>query len=299
MFSSRFGADGRMIEVDYSQLEVVVQAILTADQQFVQDVIDGVDFHVKRLAVMLNEPYDTVYLKCHTDTHPEHKAYKKLRTKAKGFTFARAFGAGKASISANTGMTEDEVQMLIDAEEIMYPGVAKFFDSIEEELTRTRKPTLHFEPCPDTPGRSIQCGVGYWTGPTQARFGFLEVPAPAYKRKHNGGKETAWYRPSIQNYPVQGTAGHIVQIALGKLWRWFVANDNYGGLALMVNTVHDCEWTDAHASIAVQVAEDVTRILEAVPAYLQELFGFTSPVQFPCEAEMGLNLLNMKGINHD
>ena len=297
-FTSRF-PDGMMIESDYSQLEVVVQGLLTGDQNMIQDIKDGVDFHVKRLAAKLGEPYDEVWEKCHNEDHPDYKVYKQMRTKAKGFTFARAFGAGKASIAANTGMTEDEVQTLIDAEEVMYPGVSKFFDSIEAELTRTRVPTLHREPLPDQPGRSVQCGAGYYIGPTQVRFGFLETPAPAYKRKHNGGKETTWYRPSIQNYPVQGEAAHIVQIAVGKVWRdLFVATDNYYGNALLVNTVHDCVVADSAEGYTEPVAKDIVRVMQDVPAMLKELFGTETPVGFPCEAEVGFNLLDMKGINN-
>ncbi len=296
MFVSRF-VNGMMIESDYSQLEVVVQGLLTGDTQMLQDINEGVDFHVKRLSVMLGEPYDEVYEKCHNEEHPEYVVYKGLRSKAKGFTFARTFGAGKASIAANTGMSEDDVQKLIDAEEEMYPNVSKFFDSVEETLTKTKVPTLHREYLSDQPGRSVQCGVGYYTGITQARFGFLEVPAPAFKRKANQGKETAWYRPSIMNYPVQGTAGHLVQMALGKVWRErFIATDNYNGKAFLVNTVHDCAWVDAAGSIAEQVARDVTLTLESVPVILKETFGIDSPVPFPCEAEIGINLLSMKGL---
>jgi DNA polymerase I-like protein with 3'-5' exonuclease and polymerase domains len=293
MFTSRF-ADGKMLEIDYSQLEVVVQGILTQDKQLIQDIKDGVDFHCKRLAAKLQEDYEEVYKKCHDESHPDHKAYKVMRSAAKGFTFARAFGAGKASIAANTGMSEDEVQTLIDAEEIMYPGVSKFFDSIEETLQQTRVPSLRYEPLPDQPGRSVQCGIGYYTGPTECIFGFYEVPYPAYKRK-NTGREAGFYRPSIQNYPVQGTAGHLVQIALGKLFRWYIQHPQRESFRI-VNTVHDCVWLDCKPEIAGHIGKQAQAVLEGVPAYLKELFNIDCPVEFPCETEIGDNLLNMKVI---
>lgn len=90
MFISRFGKDGVMAEIDYSQLEVIVQAVLSRDPQLMQDVIDGVDFHCKRLAFKLQEDYDEVYKKCHNEDHPEHAKYKVMRTKIKQFTFQRA-----------------------------------------------------------------------------------------------------------------------------------------------------------------------------------------------------------------
>lgn len=296
MFTSRFEG-GKMVEIDYSQLEVVVQALITGDEQMIADIQAGIDFHCKRLAAKLDEVYEDVLKACKDESHPDHASYAEQRTGAKGFTFQRAFGAGKLAISAATGMTEDEVQLLIDAEEKMYPNVRTFFDSIEAILDSTRVPTQHREELPDKPGHYVQCGAGFYTGITQARFGFLEVPAPAFKRKQNEGRDTTWYRPSIQNYPVQGTAGHIVQMALGRAWRWMVSNNNYSGRAYLVNTVHDCVWLDCAPEIAEQVAREIKAILESVPTILKETFNIDSPVGFPCDAEIGDNLLTLKGLH--
>ncbi|CCD15590.1 unnamed protein product, partial [Trypanosoma congolense IL3000] len=48
LFVSRFGEKGRCVEIDYSQLEIVVMAILCEDERLVADLNNGVDFHVKR-----------------------------------------------------------------------------------------------------------------------------------------------------------------------------------------------------------------------------------------------------------
>ena len=98
-FSSRFGADGRIVEVDYSALEVVALAAISGDMNLMQQLLDGTDMHCYRLAGSLNEPYDEVYEKCHNEAHPEHKKYKQLRTDTKPRAFANQYGASAAGIA--------------------------------------------------------------------------------------------------------------------------------------------------------------------------------------------------------
>ena len=64
----------------------------------------------------------------------------------------------------------------------------------------------------------------------------------------------------------------------------------------LVNTVHDCVWLDCKPEVAGHVGAQAQRVLEGVPAYLKELFNIDCPVKFPCETEIGDNLLNMRGI---
>jgi DNA polymerase I-like protein with 3'-5' exonuclease and polymerase domains len=94
----------------------------------------------------------------------------------------------------------------------------------------------------------------------------------------------------MKNYPVQGTGGEIVQIILGKLVRHFIKMKNYGGKALLCNTVHDCVWIDYHPDVQEQLAADVKRIMESVPEVLEELYGMDVQVPFPIEIEIGPNL---------
>ena len=108
------------------------------------------------------------------------------------------------------------------------------------------------------------------------------------------GIEDSFSPPELKNYPVQGTGGEVVQMILGKLWRHFVANDNYGGLALLVNTVHDCVWTDNHKSVSKEVHADIKRIMENVPQYMKEIYDMDVTVPFPVEVECGPNMLELK-----
>ncbi|UYD72379.1 DNA polymerase I [Acinetobacter phage AIIMS-AbE5-RC] len=88
MFVSRFGSDGRLVECDYSALEVVALASISGDKNLLQQLVDGTDMHCYRLAGALGEDYATVFEKCHDKSHPEHKKYKQLRTDIKPRAFA-------------------------------------------------------------------------------------------------------------------------------------------------------------------------------------------------------------------
>ncbi len=98
----------------------------------------------------------------------------------------------------------------------------------------------------------------------------------------------------LKNYPVQGTAGEIVQIVIGKLWRHFLETNNYDGSALLCNTVHDCCWIDTTSKLANSIAGNIKQIMESVPQYLKELYGMDVTVPFPVSMSFGKNLYEQK-----
>lgn len=290
MFTSRFGnVEGRMAEIDYSQLEVVIQGVLTKDKQLVQDLNDRVDFHCKRLAVKLNEPYADVLLKAKKDpNHPEHEKYAQLRTFAKEFSFQRAYGAGVDAVVASTGMSKADVEALVEAESKLYPGVAEFDRRLEALITKNRKSTtnkLFIE------GVSFTQGISHWDSPTGTRYTWREGITPDFMHRH--GKYTGFSPTERKNYPVQGFGGEVVQAILGRLFRYMLANDRFDGNVLLVNSVHDCVWLDGKVDIIEKVAKEVKQIMETIP----ELYNSTFPnldvnVPFPTELEIGTSLFD-------
>ena len=293
MFVSRFGSDGVMAEVDYSQLEVIVQGLLSLDPTLVQDIQNKVDFHCKRLSAKLKEDYAHVKGICSDEDHPEFADYKAMRTDVKGFTFQRAYGAGAAGIAASTGMALEEVEALIVAEEALYPGITKFYDEVQSEVEQSRICTDITSELSDKPGVYVQCARGYYKTPTQALFCFQEQGNAAWLRGKTG-RDASFYRPHIQNYPIQGVGGQLVQYVLGKLYRYFADNDNFGGEAFLVNTVHDCVWYDfKNKEVADSILPTVIEIMESIPVILKEMFGLDCPVPFSVDAEIGSNMLNL------
>jgi len=82
-FVSRWGEDGRIIEADFSQLEVIVGAILSGDPVLKQDILDGVDSHSMAASWIFGEEYDIIR-QAYLDEDP---TWTKRRSQSKGPNF--------------------------------------------------------------------------------------------------------------------------------------------------------------------------------------------------------------------
>lgn len=286
IFVSRFGADGQMIEADYSQLEVVVQGLLSGDVNLCKDLIAKVDFHCKRVALKNSVSYDFALFHCKNEDAPDFPKWKKERTKCKIFSFQRAYGAGPGLIAEETGMDIEEVKDMIVKEDAEYPGVVKFNAEVEATVLGTAEP---FRAGAEEGYRVFR--KGYWQAPTGTLYCWRSYDAPSYLRRQG---ITDTFKPTeLKNYPVQGTGGEIVQMIVGRLWRYFMKMNNWDGKAFLVNTVHDCIWVDAHSSVVQEVAHVIKVIMESVPKMLEKEFGIKCPVPFPVDVEAGTNMLEL------
>lgn len=288
-FVSRFkDGEGRMLEFDYSQLEVIGQAVLTNDQRLIEDINSGIDFHCKRVSLAFGIPYEQAVYLCKDESAPEHKVWKTRRTKAKIFSFQRAYGAGSSLIALTTGMAQEEVEAMIELEEQEYPGIPAFFELVKSAVEST----------PDWRFFDAEAGIsmhkGQWQAFTGTKYIWRQYPAKEWQRKR--GIRASFSPTEMKNYPVQGTSGEFVQIAMGMLARRFIATNNYDGKAYLINTVHDCFWVDCHKSVLIQVCADLKRILEAIPMYIKETWGIQVPVKFPTDGEIGFNMHTMHGL---
>jgi DNA polymerase-1 len=289
MFVSRFGAEGIMLEADYSQLEVVVQGVLSHDAALCKDLNDKIDFHCKRVAAKRNVTYEYALDWCKNEKHPDYAEGKKERTLCKVFSFQRAYGAGAAKIAYETDMDIDVVKALIAAEEVMYPGVVKFNADVESSVFKTASP---FNALSSDGVTWKTYRKGYYIAPTGTRYVFTSKDAMDWQLKR--GIRDSFMPTELKNYPVQGTGGEFVQAVLGLLWRHFVSTDFYGGKAYLVNTVHDCVWIDCHASVVDDVAKAIKQIMESIPEFYNARYGMNISVPFPVEVEVGMNMHELK-----
>lgn len=289
MFVSRFGPDGRMIEADYSQLEVVVQGVLSKDPNLCKDLNDRIDFHCKRAAVKHGITYEEAVGWCKNGVSMPALEAKGLtgkveRTKCKIFSFQRAYGAGAETIAEETGMTVDEVKELIRLEDEMYPGIVYFNQEVSTACSTSARP---FQAMKED-GSWGTFRRGYWQAPTGTLYSWRTYEAQGWQKKR--GITDSFNPPEQKNYPVQGTGGEFVQTILGLLIRRFIETDFYGGKAYLVNTVHDCVWVDCHKDVLDQVCADVKRIMESIPEYYNGRYNLGITVPFPVEVEVGLNM---------
>lgn len=293
LFSSRFKKDGKVIEADYSQLEVYGKGVLSGDKNLLTDLRAGIDFHCKRVAAKEKITYEEALYRCKDETFGGYKEWKQKRTKAKEFSFQRAYGAGAAGIAASTGMAVEEVEELIRLEDLMYPDVAVFDADVIDAVERSAWVTSRWERTME--GIPYQVKKGEWISPMGTRYVFKSHEALPFQKKRK--VYTAFMPTEMKNYPTQGECGFMVQGMIGKLCRLFLENDNYGGLAFLTNTVHDSVWADAHNSVYKQVAKDMKRILEGIPEWAMECFGWEITVPFPVDVEAGESLYDKHGVD--
>lgn len=278
--TTRFGDDGVMAEPDYSQLEKVGQQVMTQDENLKQDLLRGVDFHCMNLALKEGMSYEEVV---HLVKELALDEWKQKRKDIKSYTFQEAYGAGPQAMAEATGMTVDEIKALQAAAAERYYGVTAFIEECERQAIATRVPTGEFTQA------GAPKGIGYYTSPMGLRFVFEERDAPKWLRERTG-QLTSFYKPHIMNYPIQGSCGYFVRMALGRIFRWLVANDWFNYEVLLVNTVHDCIWFDMRKKYLQEVMPQIRTLMQDIPKYLTEVHGMTVEVPFPVEAEVGPNM---------
>lgn len=275
-------ANGAIIEADYSALEVVTLAAFSKDTALVKALVEGIDMHSMRLSAKLNETYESVLAKVKDENHPEHKAYKTMRTDIKPRAFAYQYGATAMGIAFATGCTVEDAQDFIDKEKALFPDVERFYeDIIFKEVERTA--TTHREQGDDGVWRVYRRGT--WTSPSGTTFEFREFPKAKWV---NGQRiEVMEFKPTqMRNYPIQGESGFFVQGIAGQVIRWLISRDFFNGRVAFINQVHDALYFDCHISVLPEVAAAVKYIMESLPEFFKS-YGYDLGVPFPAEVEAG------------
>eukprot|EP01063_Lacrimia_lanifica_P004626 TRINITY_DN1261_c0_g3_i1.p1 TRINITY_DN1261_c0_g3~~TRINITY_DN1261_c0_g3_i1.p1 ORF type:complete len:847 (+),score=359.99 TRINITY_DN1261_c0_g3_i1:44-2584(+) len=278
--------EGRMVESDYSQLEVFVNALLSQDETLMAELESGADLHCKRLARMRNKPYEEVLKLCKVDKDPY---WTDQRTKAKVFSFQRQYGAGISTVALSTGLDRREVEMMVELEKKAYHQVERFFECVTMGLHETAKTKVR----PDH---------GWYDAPSGNRWYFEQTPARFGSSRPGQRPKMEFKKQLILNHPVQGFAAEIVLTCLGKLWRRFLANANFSksgdfstpARGLMVNTVHDCVWVDAHNEVVDEVMKMVDEVLQDVKGALVPL-GYHIPrwIGFRTDTHQGMSMADI------
>jgi hypothetical protein len=291
MFSSRFGEDGRIIEADYSALEVVTLAAFSKDANLVRALLEGIDMHCMRLSQQLQEPYEDVLRKCKDESDPDHKRYKTLRTNIKPKAFAYQYGATAAGIAFATGCTVEEAQAFIDAEKALFPDVEAYYEQVVFAEVK-RDVRLHREQT-DT-GAWRMYGVGTYQAPGGTCYEFRQYPKSQWV---NGQRiDTMEFKPTqMRNYPIQGESGFFVQGIAGLVVRWLISRNFFDGKVYIINQVHDALYLDCHKDVLLEVAQTLKAIMESLPEHFKR-FGYDLGVPFPAEVEAGLNMLEKEKI---
>lgn len=291
MFTSRFGSEGRIVEVDYSALEVVDLAAISGDTELLRMLQEGIDMHCYRLAAKLKEPYEDVLKKCKDSSHPEHSRYSNMRTDIKPRAFAHQYGASASGISYSTGCSLEEAEEFKAIEFKLFPESNAYpSEVIRPEVEQTGLQSL--------PEREVNdegvWGIyrrGYFQAKSGTCYSFRQYP------KWVEGQTIMDYKDTqIANYVIQGEASFIVQAACGRIIREFIKRGFFDDKVLPINTVHDCIMLDCTDEIVAREAgkvvqelmEDTPRWLTTkIPALLDWSYH-TTP--FPAVGELGTGM---------
>lgn len=275
--------NGKIIEADYAALEVVCLAAFSRDKNLVKALLDNIDMHCLRLSKKLGEPYEEVLKKCKDENHPEHKAYKTMRTDIKPPSFAYQYGATAQGIAFATGCTVEYAEEFIANEKALFPDVEAYYtDTIFKQIEANT--TLHREQTENGGWRAYRRGV--WQSPGGTCYEFREYP----KTKWVDGQriEIMEFKPTqMRNYPIQGESGFFVQGIAGLVVRWLISQGFFGNRVFIINQVHDALYLDCHVSVLKEVASTLKQIMESLPQFFNTAFKYDLQVPFPAEVEAG------------
>lgn len=117
----------RLVSLDYSGIELRVLALLSGDEQLLDDVVNG-DVHAEVAAVVAGAPIDRTT-----------RAGKAARQSAKGISFGIIYGSGAMGLAATMRTSVDRAQGYIDFWQDRYPDAFRLRYDMMDEVSRTRR----------------------------------------------------------------------------------------------------------------------------------------------------------------
>ena len=300
VFTSRFGDNGRITEVDYSALEVVMSCVHTGDKKLLGLLQSGTDMHCYRLAFREGLDYDEVYYRCHDKTYQDYSTWKTKRSHIKTPSFAAQYGASARGVAFAAGCTVEFAQEFLDNEARMFPTTIGFRAVVKEEVERTgAEGRMYREQADDGSYRIYR--IGTWTSPAGARYSFRqkeqwkEVVPGQRKQKVMDYKET-----EMANYWCQGEAFFLMAVAAGMVLRALLARDWFDNQVCLITNVHDALYLDsANPEVGREASLLVKRCMEDAPKRIHQLwpnYGIIGEVPFPAEAEMGTSMYSKEKV---
>jgi DNA polymerase I-like protein with 3'-5' exonuclease and polymerase domains len=215
IYTSRYGKDACLVEVDFKQIEVVALAILSQDSQLLSDIAKGVDIHAAT----------------------GEKVFKGAMTKeqrriVKTINFGLIYGGGAETLAQQAKVHLSIATKCVNAFYARYPRTKEYFEEFKQETQRL----MDTKGLPngmqlDTPIGTVHQKRVLWTSKTGRRYGFKDYWSDYEKRTVVSHTET-------RNYPIQGLAtGDLVLCALGQVWRRILPH--YKDSCKLVGLIHD------------------------------------------------------------
>lgn len=284
MFDSRWGDDGEMQSSDFTSLEVYAQAINSMDEQLITDLRNGLDMHIKRLSQAEAKDYDWLVEQI---KKLEVKEWVVKRKNIKVFSFQRQYGAGPPKIARFLKLPVETIKAWVEADEAMYPGVVAYNEKVARTVQQSRVPEQRFAVHPQAKV-NLQLGMGQMRTFDGKIYTFREQPAPEFMLKR--GVMQSFKPTELKNYKDQGLGGEWMKAAMWLAVRAFYKYRNFDGMGLLVNTVHDALYADAHKSVRRKTGVLLHASMLAASDFMEWWFDHTIPVPVPSETTFGPNM---------
>jgi uracil-DNA glycosylase family 4 len=214
-----------LLQLDYSQLELRIAAMLSGDPDMISIFHEGVDFH-QRTAEMIAQ--------IAWGMRPEDVG-KPQRSQAKAVNFGILYGKTARTLAAEWGVSIDKAQQVMDAILGRFKKLAKW--------------------CNDRRRESRETGVSWtwWDGEKARRRPLYRIADPDdYVRStaENGAVNT----------PIQGTASEFCIASLADSVEWIEA-DGLDDLVRLTLPVHDSLLFEVRNDLVHEVAHQARRIM--------------------------------------
>jgi DNA polymerase-1 len=195
----------KILDADYSQVEIRIAAELSGDPWLTAAINSGKDIHCYMASDVYGIPYDEFYTAWKDHQHPKHDEYSKSRSNVKGITFGLLYGAGPKGLAWRAKISEADARDLINRFYRKARGLKSWFDG---EAAKA----LTFGFVSTKRGRTR-----FYSPPTTDFEEIAETEAEKTAAREAREEEEAHIRRQARNNPIQMTCVDILKLALTKI----------------------------------------------------------------------------------
>lgn len=217
-----------LIQLDYSQLEVRIAAMVSGDPVLTKAYIDGADVHRRTASIAFAMPEDEVT--------------KAIRRNAKAVVFGVLYGKSPNSLSKDLGVDLTRGQ-------VIYDSVLGAMPVLTEWMAEQRRYCQRY----GTTWTYLTTPEGMERARCRQLWQIAEPDSKYQSVARNGSVNT----------PIQGTASDFMLRTLAAVVNWIIGD---GIPCRVVNTVHDSIILEVPDAWALEVAAVVKSIMEGWPS---------------------------------
>lgn len=247
-----------LINLDFTQIEVVVLSCLSEDENLINLISAGRDIYKFFASIMFSKP--------------ESEISKDERNILKAPILGISYGRGAAALAEESGKSKEWCQEFISKFYKMFPKTKLIHDKWIKEVNKT----------------------GTLTTWDKIRFGFNKYiwNKKTKKKEKSDAWNAKYWEPEIKNYPVQHTAFVVLSLFLGTFFREKALHkkDKY----LLVNTVHDSIMLDCRPEFIDEAITDLQEIIDKLPKLLYNNYQLRISTPIRAEIMIGNSWYDLK-----